>query len=383
MQIPPLLTMIEALIATPSISCVNPDLDQSNQAVIDLLANWCHDLGFSTEIFPIPNHPGKFNLLATLGQGEQGLILAGHTDTVPYNAQYWHSDPFQLTEIDDRLYGLGTADMKSFFALALTAAGQFKAHQLKQPLRLLATADEESGMYGARALVEMGYPQAQYVVIGEPTQLRPVRMHKGIFTEAIQVQGTGGHSSYPNKGNSALEGMHKVISALLAWRTALQTQYVDPLFDVPTPTMNLGYIRGGDNPNRICEACELHVDVRLMPGLSVEDCRSMLHQQVLAAIKDTGLQVSFTTLFEGFSAMTTPAEAEIVKIAERLSGHQATVAPYATEAPYFQALGNQTIVLGPGNIAQAHQPNEFISKDYLQPTIEVFTRFIHHFCVHS
>jgi acetylornithine deacetylase len=381
MHIPTLLTMIEELIAIPSVSCVNPEFDQSNQTIIELLASWCDNLGFTTEILPVPDHAGKFNLLATLGHGAQGLVLAGHTDTVPYDEHYWHSNPFQLTEVDNRLYGLGTADMKSFFALALTAVSQFKPNILHRPLTLIATADEESGMYGARALVKADRPKDQYVVIGEPTQLRPVRMHKGIFTEAIQVKGISGHSSYPDKGNSALEGMYKIIGELLAWRTELQTRHTNPLFDVPTPTMNLGYIHGGDNPNRICETCELHLDLRLLPGMSVTECRHSLRQRVLNAIVDTGLQVTFTPLFEGFEAMETPADAEIIQVAERLSGQQAVIAPYATEAPYFQALGNQTVVLGPGNVAQAHQPNEFITKDFLQPALDIFTQLIQYFCV--
>ncbi|HEC85001.1 MAG TPA: M20/M25/M40 family metallo-hydrolase, partial [Thioploca sp.] len=124
-KIPSVLTMISELIAIPSVSCVNQAQDQSNQAVIERLANWCNDLGFNTDILPVPNHPGKFNLVATLGSGDGGLVLAGHTDTVPYDAGRWQNDPFRLTEADNRLYGLGTADMKAFFALALTAAAPF------------------------------------------------------------------------------------------------------------------------------------------------------------------------------------------------------------------------------------------------------------------
>ncbi|HDN27868.1 MAG TPA: M20/M25/M40 family metallo-hydrolase, partial [Thioploca sp.] len=230
-KIPSLLTMISELIAIPSISCVNRAQDQSNQAVIERLANWCNDLGFNTEIVPIPDHPGKFNLLATLGHGEGGLVLAGHTDTVPYDVGRWLYDPFRLTEIDNRLYGLGTADMKSFFALVLTAVAHIspfiKSELLRQPLIILATADEESTMSGARALAAVGRPKAHYAVIGEPTGLRPVRMHKGSFMEAIHLRGQSGHSSDPALGNSALEGMYQVIGELLKWRKQLQAAYIN------------------------------------------------------------------------------------------------------------------------------------------------------------
>lgn len=382
-QIPPVLKMIEKLIAIPSISCVNPRLDQSNQAIIEQLANWCADVGFESEIFPIPERPDKFNLLATLGKGEGGLVLAGHTDTVPYDEHRWQTDPFQLTQKDNRLYGLGTTDMKTFFALALTAAAQFKADNLRHPLLLLATADEESGMCGARAFAHLGRPNARYALLGEPTDLKPVRMHKGILMEAVKIIGTGGHSSRPYLGNSALEGIHKVISALLAWRSKLQQEYVNPLFDIPTPTLNFGYIHGGDNPNRICAECELHIDVRLLPGMTVTETRHLFQQQVLESIAGSGLRAQFTALFEGMNAMETSAEAEIVHIAERLSGHSAEIATYATEAPYFQTLGMQTVVLGPGRIEQAHQPNEFINLDFLQPTLDILIPLIQHFCVEN
>jgi len=165
MKIPSVLTMISELIAIPSISCTNPKEDQSNLAVIELLAHWCQDLGFKVEILPVPENSGKFNLVATLGSGDGGLVLSGHTDTVPYDLGAWQSDPFKLKQANDRLYGLGTSDMKAFFALALTAAAQFSADSLTKPLIILATADEETSMSGARALVAAGYPKARHSII--------------------------------------------------------------------------------------------------------------------------------------------------------------------------------------------------------------------------
>src|SRR5690606_29615515 len=134
-------------------------LDQGNRAVLERLAEWLEGLGFAVEILPLTTHPDKANLIATLGAGPGGLVLAGHTDTVPYDDTRWSHDPFRLTEADGRLYGLGTSDMKSFFALAIAAARRFKAEDLRQPLIVLATADEESSMDGARALVRAGRPR--------------------------------------------------------------------------------------------------------------------------------------------------------------------------------------------------------------------------------
>jgi acetylornithine deacetylase len=380
-KIPSLLTLVSELIALPSVSCVTPEFDQSNQVIIEQLAVWCHELGFQTEILPIANYPNKFNLLATLGSGEGGLVLAGHTDTVPYDTARWQYDPFRLTKVDNRLYGLGTADMKTFFALALTAAAQFQAKELRNPLIILATADEESTMCGARALAETGRLHARHAVIGEPTGLRPVRLHKGIFMEAIHLRGLAGHSSDPSLGNSALEGMYKVIGELLKWREELQANHHNPWFQVPVPTLNLGHIHGGDNPNRICGDCELHLDLRPLPGMELAELRAVLQQRVQQVLEDSGLTVEFRHLFEGIAAMETPATAEIVQVAERLTGHSAGSVAFGTEAPYLRSLGIDTVILGPGNIAQAHQPNEFIEVEQLQPMIGILTQLIKHFCV--
>ncbi len=379
--LPPTLTLIRELIAIPSVSCVNPKWDHSNQTVIEQLANWCDSLGFHCEILPIPNHPGKFNLLATLGSGTDGLVLAGHTDTVPYDEQQWRSDPFQLLEADNRLYGLGTADMKSFFALVLTAVAQLETRSFQHPLTLIATADEESSMCGAQALVKSGRPQARHAIIGEPTSLRPVRMHKGILMESIRLTGLSGHSSQPALGNSALEGMLTVMTELLNWRSELQAAHFNPLFDVPIPTLNLGVIQGGDNPNRICGDCELQIDLRLLPGMGLEESRRELQQRLNQVLKDRNLKLTLQPLFEGIAAMETSAQTEIVQVTERLTQQSAQAVAFGTEAPYLKSLGMETVILGPGDIAQAHQPNEFVALNQLQPTITILTQLIRHFCL--
>ena len=212
-QPPQLLEMIRDLIAIPSVSSVTPHLDQSNRRVIDLLADWLADLDFTVEIQVLADDPTKANLIATLGTGPGGLILSGHTDTVPYDDGLWRHDPFGGIIADERLYGLGSADMKSFLALAIEAVRRLDRRQLRQPLIILATADEESSMRGARALVGAQRHLGRFAVIGEPTNLRPVRLHKGIMMEAIRLQGRSGHSSNPALGLSALDGMYKIMGS--------------------------------------------------------------------------------------------------------------------------------------------------------------------------
>ena len=378
---PPLLESLQALIGTPSVSSVQPQHDQSNRPVIDLLANWLADLGFSIEIMPLPNQPDKANLIATLGSGPGGLILSGHTDTVPFNEQYWSSDPFELTERDNKLFGLGSADMKSFMGLAIEAIKQHDMKRLQSPLILLATADEESSMDGAVALVEADRPKAKYAIIGEPTGLKPIRAHKGIIMESIRLTGHAGHSSDPGLGNNALEGMHQVISEILSWRDELQTKHNDPSFSIPYPTLNLGHIHGGDNPNRICGDCELHIDLRPLPGMATDELREQLDQRIQSRLADSGLEYVRTSLIRGTAAMHTRADAEIVHLAEKLTGYQAESVAYCTEGPYLNSMGMQTIIMGPGHIDQAHQPNEFLPMEQIQPAVDLIGNMIEKTCM--
>lgn len=372
------------LVALPSVSSPSPQWDMPNQAVIELLASWLDDLGFSTEIMPLPGKPGKANLIATLGRGSGGLVLAGHADTVPYDEGRWQQDPFTLTEKEGRLYGLGATDMKGFFPLAIAAAAQFagpNSSQLKQPLIILATADEESSMDGARLLTQVDRPKARYAVVGEPTGLRPVRMHKGIMMEAVRITGQSGHSSNPSLGNNAMEAMHLVLGELLAFRQELQAQYRDPGFEVDMPTLNLGHIHGGDSPNRICGHCELHFDLRPLPGMRVTELRELIDKRLEPIRHQTGTQIHCEALIGGVEPFEEAADSLLVQTVEKLTGHHAESVAFATEAPFMQELGMQTLVWGPGSIDQAHQPDEFIALDQIEPALTALSGLIHRLCL--
>lgn len=379
-QVPSLLHMLQHLIATSTVSSVNPALDQSNLSLIELLASWLEPAGFQIEIQSIPNHPHKFNLLATLGHGDGGLVLAGHSDTVPFDASRWTYKPLALTEANGRYYGLGTSDMKAFFALALEAMRGLTAADLCAPVVILATADEESAMHGARALAATGRPIGRYALIGEPTNLRPVRLQKGVMAEAVRLVGRSGHASDPRFGNSALDGMHAVLTDLQIWRKELQQHYQNFAFAVPYPTLNFGYIHGGDNPNRICGECVLHIDLRVLPGLDPFDLRTELAQRVGAVAIRCGLQWSVTPLFEAIPPAETAADAVLVQACERLTGYPAEAVNFGTEAPFFNQLGMETVILGPGDIAQAHQPDEYLAIERIAPMLEILRGLIGQFC---
>lgn len=372
---------LQALVALPSVSCAVPEWDMGNLPVIELLAGWLDERGFQTEILPLPGQPGKANLIATLGSGPGGLVLSGHSDTVPYDDQRWQTDPFKLTERDGKLYGLGATDMKGFFPAVLAAVDRFLDTPLQQPLIVLATADEESSMSGARTLAEQGRPKARYAVIGEPTELVPVHMHKGIMMESVRVRGASGHSSDPSLGRNALDTMHGVMGELINLRGELQERYRNPGFAVQVPTLNLGCIHGGDSPNRICAQCELHFDLRPLPGMDNDELRRMIQQRLTPLAERSGNDIVFSALFEGVEPFEQDRDSALAKACEQLTGHSAESVAFATEAPFLQSLGMQTLVLGPGSIKQAHQPDEFIDTRQLAPAVEVLSGLIQKFCV--
>lgn len=378
---PDMVSMLTQLIASPSVSCTQPDWDQSNLGVINKLEGWLSNLGFTTEVIPVDGHPGKANLIATLGSGPGGLVLSGHTDTVPFNAELWNSDPFTLTEKDNRFYGLGTCDMKGFFPIAIEAAKKFLDSTLQQPLIILATADEESSMSGARALAEAGRPKARYAVIGEPTGLRPIYMHKGMMMESVRVEGRAGHSSDPSLGANALDAMHAVLSELITFRQEMQQTHKNSAFRIAEPTLNLGCIHGGDNPNRICSRCELEYDVRPLPGMNLNNLRDDVSKRLIPLGEKFGVQITTESLFPGIPAFANDQHSELVKSAEKLTGYTAESVAFGTEAPFLQSLGMDTIVMGPGFIDQAHQPDEYLAFDQIKPTVAILEKLIEKYCL--
>jgi acetylornithine deacetylase len=379
MSLPPLKDQFAALIAAPSVSCTQPHWDQSNRTVIELLAGWLAELGFACEIQEVA--PGKANLLATLGSGPGGLVLAGHSDTVPFDAALWHSDPLRLTEQGDRWVGLGVCDMKGFFPLVIEAVRGLLDQPFRQPLLVLATCDEESSMAGARALAAAGRPLGRAAVIGEPTGLKPIRLHKGVMMERIDILGQSGHSSDPSLGHSALEAMQDVMGELRQLRAQWQREFNNPQFGVPQPTLNFGCIHGGDNPNRICGQCALEFDLRPLPGMDPEQLRAAIRGKLQPLAERHQVKIDYAPLFANVPPFEQSADSELVRVAEKLTGHAAQAVAFGTEAPYLQQLGCETIVLGPGDIACAHQPGEFLELARIEPTVALLRQLIQHYCL--
>jgi acetylornithine deacetylase len=381
MQPPSLIPMLATLIAEPSVSCTASALDQGNRRVIDHLADWLEALGFNIDVMTLPGRPGKANLVATLGTGEGGLVLAGHTDTVPFDEELWTHHPFRLTERDGRFYGLGTCDMKGFFPLVIEAVRRIDTRQLRAPLIIVATADEETSMAGARYLVESGRPKARYAVIGEPTSMQPVIGHKGFTMLSIQLHGASGHSSDPALGRNALDAMQAVMAEVIAFRHELSARYCNAAFNVSVPTLNLGCLRAGDNPNRICGHAELQIDLRMLPGMDNDAIRSELRTRLERTAAPYHTPLALTEINPPVPAFETPSDSALVRRLERLSGRSAGTVAFSTEGPFLQQLGMETVIFGAGNIAQAHQPDEYLARDQTQPAIDILSRLIHDCCV--
>ncbi|WP_392562086.1 acetylornithine deacetylase [Orbus sturtevantii] len=385
MKRPSFIQIYNELIAIPTISSIsNEKLDCPNKELIDKLANWFADLGFKISLAAVPNTRNKYNLLASYSNDSNhttgGLLLSGHTDTVPFDDGLWSKNPFKLTEIANKWYGLGTADMKGFFAFILDALRDIDLKTLTKPLHILATADEEITMAGAAYFAQSTKLQPDCTIIGEPTSLIPIRAHKGFTANVIRVIGKSGHSSDPDKGVNAIEIMHLVIAELLVLKQTLKEQYHNDSFAVPYPTMNLGMIKGGDAANRICGCCELLLDIRVLPEIDPNSLYEVICNALKPVMARYPNRIQVENEVDPIGGYECKKDEPALKEVEKLLNHTAETVNYSTEAPFLNKIA-PTIVLGPGSIEQAHQPDEFVSMEYLKPTKAAIEGLIKRFCL--
>ena len=364
--------MIERLIAFNTVS------RDSNMGLIEWVRDYLHGHGAKTRL-TYDATGKKANLFATLGDSPKpGLILSGHTDVVPVDGQNWDTDPFVATEKGGRLYARGSADMKGFIGIVLAQAPKFvtalNSGRLDAPLHYALSYDEEVGCLGVRGLIqdlkENGIRPAGCVV-GEPTSMQPIIAHKSTYRFRCAVHGREAHSSYVTFGVNAIEYAARLVVFIrqLADRLA-QLETRDYGFTVPYSTLSTGVIRGGIAANVVPRDCEFVVDMRTLPGASSE----ALYQEVRAYAEtlvremqsvdpQSGIDMAWTSQTIGLAA--TEADA-IVRWAMQLSNNNTVgKVSYGTEAGLFQQLGVPTVICGPGDIAEAHRPNEFVALDQL------------------
>jgi acetylornithine deacetylase len=318
----------------------------------------------------------KANIHAIVGPQEAGgIALSGHVDTVPVDGQAWTADPFTLRPADGRLYARGAADMKGFVAACLAAVPTIKARALVRPLHLFISYDEEVGCHGAQRLLqdltESGLKPA-LCVVGEPSGMQPILAHKGKLNLAVRVRGLTGHSSEPGRGVNAVQAAGEAVAyvAAEARRLAREGPF-EAGFDPPHTTIHVGTIQGGTILNIIPERCAFTMEWRNIPADDPMRHMERMRQYVAGNIEPamhavsagTGFDFEVTTEMPGLSL---GADHELTAIVKQLTGSNSTgKVSYGTEGGFYQNAGIATIVCGPGHIAQAHQPDEWIGQDQL------------------
>ncbi len=364
--------MIERLIGFPTVS------RDSNLGLIEWVRDYLQTLGAKTRL-TYDASGKKANLFATLGDSNKpGLILSGHTDVVPVDGQNWDTDPFIATERGGKLYARGAADMKGFIGIALARAPRFVAalneNRLDAPLHYALSYDEEVGCLGVRGLIsdlEENSIRPAGCVVGEPTSMQPIVAHKGTHRFRCAVHGREAHSSYVTHGVNAIEYAARLVVYIrqIADRLA-QIETRDYGFTVPYSTLSTGLIHGGIAANVIPKECIFQFDMRTLPSASAEalyrEIRTYaesLATEMRKTDASAGIDLEWKSQTVGLAASETDA---IVQWAMRLSNiHRVGRVSYGTEAGLFQQMGVPSVICGPGDIAQAHTPNEFVTLEQL------------------
>ena len=364
---------------------INSVSSRSNAEIIEYLEQRCAAMNFSTKRFPYLDEFGieKINLIALTGaefsqaQLDVELALVGHTDTVPFDPNW--SEATNLTERDGKLYGRGSCDTKGFIAAALTAVETIDRAQLKKPLALIFTADEEIGLRGAKELAQSNFIHPRYSIVGEPTSLKPIRAGKGYSLAEVVVKGREAHSAYPALGASAITRAARLITRLETIAANLKDQ-LHPAFDPPFTTLNIGLIRGGSAKNVLAGECHFTLEWRPIPTQPSSHVLNL----VKAAIADEQgndpdfeCEVHATRADFGFE---TAPDSPLISLLEQATGIQSGTVAFGTEAAQMMSLGSESVVIGPGDIREAHRTGEFVPVDELEKCAEVLKFAIARLC---
>lgn len=360
----------------------------SNLDLISFVETYLQQWGLTTRRFP--NEDGsKANLYARIGpEIAGGIALSGHTDVIPVDRREWRADPFTLTEHEHRLYGRGTADMKTFVAAILAALPRMSARPLRTPIHFCLSYDEEIGCRGVpsliAALAEDPQQRPDFAIIGEPTGMNVVHSHKSIISMETEIHGREGHSSDPRRGVNAIAAAAAIVTKL--GELAQQCEHNgDPtgLFDPPWSTIHVGVIHGGTVRNVIPGHCRIQWEMRGLPDFDktqiINDLDLYCADLVTIMRQQSDTANIQTTLLHEVVALNGDPASDSVRLALGFAGKNASHAvPYMTEAGLFAAAGIPAIVCGPGHIAQAHQPDEYIDIDQLNAVDQFVDRLINY-----
>lgn len=379
--LPQSLALIDRLVAFDTTSRL------SNLALIDFVADYLAGHGIAARrVFDAGGT--KANLYASIGPDVAGgIVLSGHTDVVPVDGQDWTSPPFTATRRDARLFGRGTADMKSFIAIVLALVPEMTARQLRVPLHLAFSYDEEVGCLGVHGLLELlrsGVPRPRAVIVGEPTMMRVVNAHKGVNAFRTTVLGLEAHSSATHQGVNAIQYAAEIVGFLHRLGEERQRQVVAPRFDPPYTSVHVGTIQGGTALNIIPRECRIQWEFRGVPGEREDDIPARLGEFVRQSIlprmhavsRGTGVEtVPLARVAPLLAANGSPAETLVMALAGTNETHAVS---YGTEAGFFQESGIPAVICGPGDIAQAHKPDEFIALTQVAACEAFLRRLIDH-----
>jgi acetylornithine deacetylase len=337
------------------------------------MAEWICDYlaGYGVDAVMLPADNGiHTNLFATIGPlGVPGIGLSGHMDVVPVTGQPWTTDPFKMVEIDGRLYGRGTSDMKGYLACMLAMVPELVAAKLTTPIHLIMSYDEEVGCTGVIPMVQAfgeTIPKPRLVIVGEPTMMQVVDAHKGGSRFRTDIVGKDAHSSRPALGVNSIFIAARLIAELERIEERLKAQHYSTRFDPPYASFTISSIEGGIAHNIIPPKSSFQWGVRVLPGLDVMTIKRELDayaaRELLPKMRATWPECEITTTLLGHLPPFASGEtSEATSLALKLAGQNETFAvSYGTEASHFQAAGCSSVVCGPGDIAQAHQPNEFL-----------------------
>jgi acetylornithine deacetylase len=360
----------------------------SNLPLVDFLSDYLDRPG--VRITRNPSADGtKTNLLVALGPEtpeRDGLILSGHMDVVPAEEPDWRSDPFTLTSVGDRLVGRGASDMKGFLALAANRMAAIDPNDLRAPLVLLFTYDEEVGTLGARRFTQ-SFPARdtlpRSVIIGEPTELRAVRAHKGMTRFRLGFAGQAAHSGYPHLGRSAIEPAARAIVALAELREALAAERPPQgeLFPaVPYTALNVGTVTGGTAVNVIPDRCEIQLGVRVLPGGTAAELRDRIARAVRGAVGDG---FALDCVNESPPMMLDERAPVYRMLCEVIGQDRTATVMFGTDAGWLQQAGFDCVLFGPGSIEVAHRANEWLAVAELQRAGAVLEEMIGRSCRRS
>lgn len=357
----------------------------SNLPLISFVRSHLDSLGVDTHL-TFDSTKEKANLLATIGPKDRpGIILSGHTDTVPVDGQAWSSDPFTLISRDDKLFGRGVCDMKGFLAIATGLVPTFLKSPLKAPIHIAMSFDEEVGCLGVHDLIAcFGHRVAMPsgCIVGEPSGMDVVRAHKGKIGGHVTVRGHEAHSSAAHLGANAVEAAAEAVAYLKKIQRRFRDEGpFDSQFEAPSySTLQCCMISGGNAVNTIAGSASFDFDIRHLPEVDphsyVAECRAYVENAIEPEMKLVSQDCGFSWQeVPGCAALDSPEESDIVKLAKALSGtSRSRKVGFGTEAGYFQKAGIPTVVCGPGSISQAHKPDEFLAMDQVARCIDFLTK---------